>query len=355
MSPGDEALTGPFLPEENAQLKWYHWIARQITKAAGLSRVRGFQIRRLFGEVFGRHSSDEIEEFFMVGSRNTTPPIDLVDYSWPQPWIFFRAFLSTLIVYLAFHFAWTTFGNARLVPGLIVTGSFAMPISTLILFVELNARRNVSMFQVSKLVVTGGLLAMIAALLLFEFSDIFTPDWLGSSLGGLVEEPAKVFALLLVASLPRYKYILNGLLFGAAVGAGFAAFESAGYAFVVGTEAANPDVMTSVILFRGLLSPLGHIVWTAMCGGALWKVKGGELFRFRMLFDFRFLRVLAIAIVLHMIWNAPVYVPFLGKYLLVGLVGWIVVLALVSEGLHELEVEKEQVDEVTAKAPAPGI
>ena len=280
----------------------------------------------------------------MVGSRKTTPPIEEVSTTWPQPWIFFRALLGTLVVYLAFHFAWRSFGNPGLVPGLILTGSFAMPISTLILFVELNARRNVSMFQVSKLVVSGGLMAVIAALLLFEISDLFTLDWLGSSIGGLVEEPAKVFALLLVASLPRYKYILNGLLFGAAIGAGFAAFESAGYAFVVGIREADPDAMTSSILARGLLSPLGHIVWTAMCGGALWKVKGDRLFQFRMLVDPRFLRVLAIATVLHMIWNSSLELPFFGTQIIVGLVGWIVVLALVSDGLQQLEQEKSELD-----------
>ena len=32
----------------------------------------------------------------------------------------------------------------------------------------------------------------------------------------------------------RYKYILNGILFGATVGAGFACFETAGYALNMG-------------------------------------------------------------------------------------------------------------------------
>jgi len=326
--------------ERRERKNWLVWLTRRITLTAGLSRIKGFRLRDLFAEVFGRHSSEDIEEFFMVGSRSTTPRIEMIDASWPKPWIFFRAFLATIIIFLSFHFAWRTFENAMLVPGLIITGSFAMPLSTVILFVELNARRNVSMFQVSKMVIAGGLLAMIISLLLFEVSDAITLDWLGRSIGGIVEEPAKVLALLLVASLPRYKYILNGLLFGAAIGAGFAAFESAGYAFVTGVATMDPDVMTTTILFRGLLSPLGHIVWTAMCGGMLWKVKGDHLFRFGMLLDSRFLRVLAIAIVLHMVWNSPLQIPFFGKYLILGLVAWVVVLALVGEGLHELHQGK---------------
>jgi RsiW-degrading membrane proteinase PrsW (M82 family) len=326
--------------KKREKTSWIGWLVSQITSAAGLAGVKGFKVRELFAEVFGRHSPDDIEDFFMVGSRRTTPPISEVDSSWPKPWIFFRAFLATIVVFLAFHFSWRAFGNAMLVPGLIIAGSFAMPLSTLILFVELNARRNVSMFQASKMVIVGGLLAMIISLLLFEVSSVITLDWLGRSIGGVVEEPAKVLALLLVASLTRYKYILNGLLFGAAIGTGFAAFESAGYAFVTAVTTSDQDVMTTTILFRGLLSPLSHIVWTAMCGGMLWKVKGDQLFRFRMLLDVRFLRVLAIAVVLHMTWNSTFQLPFLGTYVLVGLVGWIVVLALVSEGLAELREEK---------------
>jgi hypothetical protein len=87
-----------------------------------------------------------------------------------------------------------------------------------------------------------------------------------------------------------------------------------------------------------------------MCGGALWKVKGESLFRFRMLVNPGFLRVLAISSVLHMIWNAPIDIPFLGKYVLVGLVGWTVVLALVNEGLEEIRAEKSPMESSTEPA-----
>jgi hypothetical protein len=51
-----------------------------------------------------------------------------------------------------------------------------------------------------------------------------------------------------------------------------------------------------------------------------------------------------------MIWNAPIDIPFLGKYVLVGLVGWIVVLALVNEGLEEIRAEKSQTESSTEPA-----
>ena len=106
----------------------------------------------------------------MVGSRQTTPSIQDIEVEWPKPWIFFRALLASIVVFLLFNLSWLTFGNAMLVPGLIFAGSFAMPITTLILFLELNISRNVSVFQVAKMVFVGGLIAMIFSLLLFEVS-----------------------------------------------------------------------------------------------------------------------------------------------------------------------------------------
>lgn len=316
-------------------------VTGRITGLAGLERTSGFSFGAFFREVFGRHTSEDVEEYLMGGTVSTTPPIELVDTSWPKPWIFFRALLAVIVVYLLFDVAWRAFENITIIPGLIITGSFAIPLATLIFFVEINVRRNVSLYQVAKMVVVGGVLSIIISLILLGVTDAFTLDWLGSSIYGLVEEPGKTLALLIVAALPRYKYILNGLLFGAAIGAGFAAFESAGYALFAGVVKSDPDLMTTTILLRGILSPFGHIVWTAMCGAALWKVKGDDLFRFRMLTDFRFLRILFIAIVLHMAWNAPLYIPFFGRYLLVGAIGWVIIFGFVSEGLAQLRREKE--------------
>ncbi len=317
-------------------------IALRVTTLAGLQRVRGFSFRALFAEVFGRHTADDVEEFFTAGSPKTTPPIDEVDTSWPRPWIFFRAFLGTVVVYLLFDFAWRAFENITLVPGLIITGSFAIPLATLMFFFEVNVRRNVSIYQVAKLVVIGGLVSFIMSLILFGVSDAFSLGWLGSSIAGLLEEPGKIFALLIVASMPRYKYIHNGLLFGAAIGVGFAAFESAGYALFAGVVKSDASLMTTTILLRGLLSPFGHIAWSAMCGAALWRVKGADLFRFRMFFNPRFLRVFVIAIVLHMVWNAPLQIPFFGRYIIVGVVAWIIILGFIGEGLDQLSNEQAE-------------
>ena len=134
---------------------------------------------------------------------------------------------------------------------------------------------------------------------------------------------------------------MNGLLFGAAVGAGFAAFESAGYALFFGLTDEVGGAMESVIMTRGILSPFAHIAWTSMCGGALWRVKGKQPFSFSMIRDPRFLKVFIVAIVLHALWNLPIHrLPFYASYFILGAVAWIIILGLIQEGLKELRVEK---------------
>ena len=61
-----------------------------------------------------------------------------------------------------------------------------------------------------------------------------------------------------------------------------------------------------------------------------------------MLCDERFIRLLLIPVVLHMIWNLPdeYQLPLYGNYILVGAAGWFVCISLVQEGLHEVAEEQ---------------
>jgi len=63
----------------------------------------------------------------------------------------------------------------------------------------------------------------------------------------------------------------DGIVLGAAVGFGFAAFESAGYAFNALFTTSGPSLLNLVEteVLRGILAPVGHGLWTAILGGAL--------------------------------------------------------------------------------------
>jgi protease PrsW len=320
--------------------KLINGVTRHVAKVAGIEQLEGFSLGDMFSEVFKKHSEDELEEHFTVGTKLTTPLIQEVDTSWPKPWVFFRTFVAAVIGYICFVQAWEQFQNLNLIPGLIIVGSFAIPLSTLIFFFETNVRKNVSLYQVIRLVFLGGILSLIFSLLLYQVSSLFSLSWLGASVAGIVEEPGKLIALLLVIYNPKYKYILNGLLFGAAIGTGFAAFESAGYALLAGLSS-DADTMLNIIFQRGTLAPFGHIVWTGMSAAILWKIKGTQRFRTQMIKNPKFLRIFGIAITLHMIWNSPINLPFYGKYIICGFVAWFIILSLIQDGLKQLRVEKE--------------
>jgi RsiW-degrading membrane proteinase PrsW (M82 family) len=186
----------------------------------------------------------------------------------------------------------------------------------------------------------GGALSLIATMFLFDFIP-------GSGVGaivpalltGVIEETGKALALLIVAFSPRYRYQLNGLLFGAAVGAGFAGFESAGYALNAAFDGGMGAAIDSITL-RALLSPGGHVIWTAMVGSAIWRVKKDSPFRIEMLVHRDVIRRWAIAVILHGIWDADVWVhPYLKLAVLV-IVGWYVVLAILKQGLEEVAAVK---------------
>ena len=135
------------------------------------------------------------------------------------------------------------------------------------------------------------------------------------------------------------------MLFGAAVGTGFSAFETAGYIFRQG----NVDDALTVMSLRAFLSPLTHTIWTAAAAAALWRVKQNQPFEWSMLKDVKFLRIFLIVVALHALWNSPLQIPvvgphlgFIGFRLLLGLIGWIVILLLMQSGLKEVRSARDR-------------
>lgn len=344
----------------------------KVASAIGIEKLKGFKLSELFAEVFSHHTREEVEDYFTTGTAKSTPDILEVNTSWPKPWLFMRMAIASLVLFILFWAGWKHFTSINLLPGLIMIGSFAIPISTLVLFMELNVRRNVSLYMVTRLAFFGGILSLLITFAIHNLKDYgLLPNSeflssLGASSAGPIEETAKVLAMLAVARAAKYKYKLNGLLVGAAVGVGFAAFESMGYAMNYFTEGTingtletivagqakdfevakgvgvlhGADLMLDVIFIRGVLSPLGHIVWSAIAGCALWRVIKGRTFKWSMLCDEKFIRLFLVPVFLHMVWNSPLQLPLYGTFLIVGAVGWIVCLSLVQEGLHEVAAEK---------------
>jgi RsiW-degrading membrane proteinase PrsW (M82 family) len=223
-----------------------------------------------------------------------------------------------------------------------VIGSFVVPFSVVVLFFELNTPRNVSAYQVGKMLMLGGAFSLFSTLFLFNFIP-------GSGVGSLIpalltgmgEETGKALALLLVVGSIRYRWQLNGLLFGSAVGAGFAGFESAGYAFRIALDDGLGPALDNIML-RGLLAPGGHVIWTAMIGAAIWQVKGDRKFEVGMLFHRVVVRRWLVAVVLHGLWDSSFgFLPWPVHVGVLVVVGWYIVMAILRQAFAEVDAARD--------------
>lgn len=323
--------------------------ADQQPPFASTDPIGEFNRKEFFSEALKKRSDDELESLFITGTRLTTPALADIDTRWPKPWAFFKALIASLVVFAGFVYGLLHFHEINLLPGLIFVGSFAIPLSTLILFVELNVPRNVSLYQVFKLLFFGGIGSLLITLFLYTTFHAES-SWGSAIAAGAVEETGKLGAVLLLMRNSRFHWTLNGLLIGAAVGTSFAAFESAGYALnalardvvnlVNGAETNN---MLWTIGLRALLTPAGHIAWTGLATAALWRVKNQRKFEWEMLLEPRFLGTFGLVVGLHVLWDAPIGISLLGntigiyaKWVGLGIVAWVAVLSYVQAGMKEI-------------------
>jgi RsiW-degrading membrane proteinase PrsW (M82 family) len=162
--------------------------------------------------------------------------------------------------------------NANLVPTIILLGSFLVPVA-FVSYAFSHADQVVTAQRIFTAFVYGGVLGVLGASVL-EAALLRQPSGPAYVGVGLIEEAVKLAALWLVARrLGRYT-MRDGIVLGAAVGFGFAAFESAGYAFNALFTAGGPSLLNLVEteVLRGILAPVGHGLWTAILGGTLFGV-----------------------------------------------------------------------------------
>jgi RsiW-degrading membrane proteinase PrsW (M82 family) len=328
--------SGPGAPPPAPEQPLIDRMSRRVAGLTDTEAVDRTHFTGLFREVGRRHSRDDTEAVFAVGLSTTTPGLADVSTSLPAPWVFTRLLSFLGLAFLAMWFGWKQWGNPNLLPGIILLGSFTAPLVAAVFLFECNAPKNISLFAAVRLFVWGGVLGLLVSLLLFSMTERLG-EWIGPPIAGVVEEPAKLLAVIALGSLPRYRWTLNGMCLGAAAGAGFAAFESAGYAMNFLLVAGDAE-MFNVIALRGMLAPFGHVVWTAIAAGAVWRVKGSRPFDVGMLRDRRCFAPIVAVMALHAVWNSPLpaLLPFLLGYLALGAVAWTIAIGMLLGGLREI-------------------
>jgi RsiW-degrading membrane proteinase PrsW (M82 family) len=200
-------------------------------------------------------------------------------------------------------------GNPNFLPALILLGAAVIPAAFVAFVYGRRLGYDVSGLLLAFTALVGGVVGVVLAGI-WEYHAVIRLGSLPTLAVGFAEETAKLIIPAAVLLFVGYRRPANGLLLGVASGAGFAALETMGYAFVVLVETRG-DVGTvdGVLLLRGLLSPGAHMAWTGLTAAALWEAASR---RWQARAVLRFVLVYLVAVALHTTWDSvhsgPVYV-----------------------------------------------
>lgn len=255
-----------------------------------------------------------------------------------------RGWLRALLIGLGLFIASTAVmlptRNLILYPTVILIGNFLVPIVFVAFLYDHQRLSSLSPDTVATSFCIGGILGVLGASIL-ESLLIPVPSnpMRGLSLGGafgvgLIEEGCKIAVVAFLARRMRHTSQMGGLLLGGAVGMGFAAFESTGYAFIF-LLLSHGHVGVSLVetVIRGLLAPFGHGVWTAILGAVLFRQSAPYRFRITVPVILTYLFVSA----LHGLWDGlpntlyvivPPGISFSVTPLILGVIGLVSLSAL---------------------------
>jgi protease PrsW len=247
-------------------------------------------------------------------------------------WVGFVLFLVTTVVLLVTL-------NPNLFPTVILIGNFLIPVVFVVFLYDHQHLSSLTPEIVTKSFIVGGVLGVLGASvlegLLLPLIAGSGPDQglslTGGVVVGLIEEGCKILAVMFLARRMKHTEAIDGLLLGAAVGMGFAALESTGYAFttfLVSKGHIGASLFTTVL--RGLFAPFGHGVWTAILSAVLFRQSTSNN-RFRI--NGMVLVTYLFVSLLHGLWNGlpnsvylviPPGIPIPLISLVIGVIGLIV-------------------------------
>jgi len=196
---------------------------------------------------------------------------DVATSRWAPPW--WAVFLIGFGLWVATAAVVFLTGDPILLPTVILVGSFLVPVTAVVWYLDhdpspaLGPRRILAAFIIAGVIGVLGASLLEAALLQAGFQSNLAV--------GFIEEFVKGVLIVFVAWGIHRFMVRDGMVLGAAVGFGFAALESSGYAFVALFVVHGHQIslsFTSLLtteLVRGVLAPFGHGMWTAILGGAI--------------------------------------------------------------------------------------
>ena len=173
---------------------------------------------------------------------------------------------------------------------------YAAPIVYLVYMVRSDRYEREPLALVAYCFGWGAFSGIVAA----AFNSLITEPFLGVGGAGFIEEPLKIYGVYLIAKSSRVKDEFNdhidGMVYGAAAGAGFAGLENFWYLFEMIVNLQIPAI--TAILLRSTTAFM-HLAWSAIAGRSLGlaKVLKGDI----ELIDI--VPGVVVAAVIHMVWN----------------------------------------------------
>src|ERR1700682_694179 len=192
---------------------------------------------------------------------------------WAPSW--WAVFLIGLVMWVAAFVVARVTRNVILLPTIVLLGSFLVPVTAVVWYLDHDPSPALSPRRILAAFIIAGVFGVLGASLVEYW--LVSAGILGAFEVGLIEEAVKGVFIAIVALGMRPFPIRDGIVLGATAGFGFAALESSGYAlaslFVVQGGQLSLSLTSVVIteLIRGVLSPFGHGMWSAILGAAIFS------------------------------------------------------------------------------------
>jgi RsiW-degrading membrane proteinase PrsW (M82 family) len=187
-------------------------------------------------------------------------------------WTWLRILIAGSFLFILLERALVTTGILTYVPSLLLVGTFTVPVAFCAFLYSRRRLPDVPWTTLGWCLLWGGLLGGLVAGVV-EYNVAQSLGILPVIAIGLIEEVAKLVVPAYVMLRRKYDNETDGVVLGAAAGAGFAAFESLGYGFMaLILSGGDLPFTTQLLLFRALMAPATHIAWTGLLGGTVWAV-----------------------------------------------------------------------------------
>ena len=257
---------------------------------------------------------DEMKTQPMDSEMKIQPPVPVVRRN------FWLKILSTAAVfYIILLVILLLTVNPVMFPTVVIVGNFMVPVAFVVFLYERRYLSHLTVPTVSLAFLYGGLVGVIAASILWALF-IGNVDLVSTLKIGFIEEFAKILGVVAIARLKWHDLEMDGLILGAAVGMGFAALESTGYAFAAFLESKGSiSAAVEITLLRGLLAPMMHGTWTAILASMLFRESRNGRFRINL----QVIGAYIFVSILHSMWNAANMVIGLGVLIALSVIGFI--------------------------------